>query len=179
MRLEPQYTFSSSVCFAIIFKPSPTFRSFCGLGYGRAEVSFAYLSSFTDTEADNQGTPKKENNNSVYASDKSPSEKYSANGVLDTGNSSIGNTPDLSPVKNVRNGEVDDAEVRKTKVDAINHVPSLILRISCFFRSLQVTRFRFIFKQRWPTDKAYYIAKELLMTERTYKKDLDVINVVI
>lgn len=32
--------------------------------------------------------------------------------------------------------------------------------------------------QRWPTDKAYYIAKELLMTERTYKKDLDVINVV-
>lgn len=32
--------------------------------------------------------------------------------------------------------------------------------------------------KRWPTDKAYFIAKELLMTERTYKKDLDVINVV-
>lgn len=32
--------------------------------------------------------------------------------------------------------------------------------------------------RRWPTDKAYFIAKELLMTERTYKKDLDVINVV-
>lgn len=39
--------------------------------------------------------------------------------------------------------------------------------------------FFFLFnKQRWPTDKAYYIAKELLMTERTYKKDLDMINVV-
>lgn len=32
--------------------------------------------------------------------------------------------------------------------------------------------------KRWPTDKAYFISKELLMTERTYKKDLDVINVV-
>ena len=27
-------------------------------------------------------------------------------------------------------------------------------------------------------DRAYYIAKELLMTERTYKKDLEVITVV-
>ena len=33
-------------------------------------------------------------------------------------------------------------------------------------------------QKRWPTDKAYFIGKELLMTERTYKKDLDVINVV-
>ena len=31
-------------------------------------------------------------------------------------------------------------------------------------------------KKKWPTDRAYYLAKELLMTERTYKKDLDVIN---
>ncbi|GLV37815.1 Chondrocyte-derived ezrin-like domain containing protein [Carabus blaptoides fortunei] len=32
-------------------------------------------------------------------------------------------------------------------------------------------------KPRWPTDKAYFIAKEILTTELTYKKDLDVINV--
>ena len=32
--------------------------------------------------------------------------------------------------------------------------------------------------QRHPTEKAYYIAKELLMTERTYKKDLEVIDLV-
>ncbi|XP_078047174.1 FERM, ARHGEF and pleckstrin domain-containing protein 1 isoform X1 [Augochlora pura] len=84
------------------------------------------------SSADNKpGTPKKpENNNSVFANEKT----------------SIVDTPDLSPVKQVvRNGEVEDIEIRKTK--------------------------------RWPTDKAYYIAKELLMTERTYKKDLDVINV--
>lgn len=33
-------------------------------------------------------------------------------------------------------------------------------------------------KKKWPTDRAYFLAKELLMTERTYKKDLDVINTV-
>nr|XP_031835474.1 FERM, ARHGEF and pleckstrin domain-containing protein 2-like [Nomia melanderi] len=92
------------------------------------------------------GAPKRpENNNSVFASDRSP-ENRPVNGVIDNSNSNIVDTPDLSPVKQVvRNGEVEDIEIRKTK--------------------------------RWPTDKAYYIAKELLMTERTYKKDLDVINV--
>lgn len=33
-------------------------------------------------------------------------------------------------------------------------------------------------KKKWPTDRAYFLAKELLMTERTYKKDLDVLNTV-
>lgn len=31
-------------------------------------------------------------------------------------------------------------------------------------------------KKKWPTDKAYFLAKEFLMTERTYKKDLDILN---
>lgn len=35
----------------------------------------------------------------------------------------------------------------------------------------------FVFQPRWTTDKAYYIAKEILTTELTYKKDLDVINI--
>ncbi|XP_017793131.1 PREDICTED: FERM, RhoGEF and pleckstrin domain-containing protein 1-like isoform X1 [Habropoda laboriosa] len=100
--------------------------------------------SSADTETDKQGTPnKQENNNSVYVNEKSPEKR--TNGMVATSNASMVNTPDLSPVKNIRNGEVEDGEIRKTK--------------------------------RWPTDKAYYIAKELLMTERTYKKDLDVINV--
>uniref|UniRef100_A0A8B9CP51 FERM, ARHGEF and pleckstrin domain-containing protein 2 n=1 Tax=Anser brachyrhynchus TaxID=132585 RepID=A0A8B9CP51_9AVES len=34
-----------------------------------------------------------------------------------------------------------------------------------------------IFFQRYPTDKAYFIAKEILATERTYLKDLEVITV--
>lgn len=33
--------------------------------------------------------------------------------------------------------------------------------------------------QRFPTDKAYFIAKELLTTERTYLKDLELITLVI
>lgn len=32
------------------------------------------------------------------------------------------------------------------------------------------------YKKKWPTDKAYFLCKEMLMTERTYKRDLDVIN---
>ncbi|GFY59061.1 FERM, ARHGEF and pleckstrin domain-containing protein 2 [Trichonephila inaurata madagascariensis] len=32
-------------------------------------------------------------------------------------------------------------------------------------------------RKRVPADKAYFISKELLMTERTYKKDLELINV--
>lgn len=32
--------------------------------------------------------------------------------------------------------------------------------------------------QRYPADKAYFIAKEILMTERTYLKDLEVITLV-
>uniref|UniRef100_A0AAR2K5U6 FERM, ARHGEF and pleckstrin domain-containing protein 2 n=1 Tax=Pygocentrus nattereri TaxID=42514 RepID=A0AAR2K5U6_PYGNA len=32
-------------------------------------------------------------------------------------------------------------------------------------------------EERYPTDKAYFIAKEILMTERTYLKDLEVITV--
>lgn len=35
-----------------------------------------------------------------------------------------------------------------------------------------------VFFQRYPTDKAYFIAKEILATERTYLKDLEVITVV-
>ncbi|KAI9579259.1 hypothetical protein GQX74_004731 [Glossina fuscipes] len=31
-------------------------------------------------------------------------------------------------------------------------------------------------KRKWPTEKSYFLAKELLMTERTYKKDLEILN---
>lgn len=34
-----------------------------------------------------------------------------------------------------------------------------------------------ICRRRLPTDRAYFIAKEMVMTERTYKKDLELINV--
>ncbi|XP_005178686.1 FERM, ARHGEF and pleckstrin domain-containing protein 1 isoform X5 [Musca domestica] len=31
-------------------------------------------------------------------------------------------------------------------------------------------------KRKWPTEKSYFLAKELLMSERTYKKDLEILN---
>ena len=40
------------------------------------------------------------------------------------------------------------------------------------------TRPSHFYFQRYPTDRAYFIAKEILMTERTYKKDLEIINLV-
>lgn len=33
-------------------------------------------------------------------------------------------------------------------------------------------------RKKLPSDKAYFISKEILMTERTYRRDLDVINLV-
>ena len=54
----------------------------------------------------------------------------------------------------------------------MNFVVLEIIRNSRFFWN------DFFVFQRHPTDKAYFIAKEILMTERTYKKDLEVINLV-
>lgn len=33
-------------------------------------------------------------------------------------------------------------------------------------------------RKKLPSDRAYFINKEILMTERTYRRDLDVINLV-
>ncbi|XP_075151472.1 FERM, ARHGEF and pleckstrin domain-containing protein 2-like [Haematobia irritans] len=31
-------------------------------------------------------------------------------------------------------------------------------------------------RRKWPTEKSYFLSKELLMSERTYKKDLEILN---
>uniref|UniRef100_A0A8C2F1P2 FERM, RhoGEF and pleckstrin domain protein 2 n=1 Tax=Cyprinus carpio TaxID=7962 RepID=A0A8C2F1P2_CYPCA len=55
--------------------------------------------------------------------------------------------------------------------------PALLLKTgSCLSIHFQ-SQLCFYF-QRYPTDKAYFIAKEILTTERTYLKDLEVITVV-
>lgn len=48
----------------------------------------------------------------MYATEKSP-DKRATNGGVEV---NVVNLPDLSPVKNIRNGEMEEAEVRKTKV---------------------------------------------------------------
>ena len=57
---------------------------------------------------------KQENNNSFFADTRIPEKQ---NGVAEINvNVNVINTPDLSPVKNIRNGDVEDPEIRKTKV---------------------------------------------------------------
>lgn len=64
-----------------------------------------------DVEAEKQKVSnQRENNNSVYTAEKSPDKR--TNGGYEV------NSPDLSPVKNARNGETEEAEVRKTKVSS-------------------------------------------------------------
>lgn len=135
-----------------------------------------------DVEAEKQEiSNQRENNNSVYAAEKSPDKR--TNGGVEVNNAGVVNSPDLSPIKNARNGETEETEVRKTKVNVPFEVDHYC-HINLFRRFLLILVQMHFIKiydfsvQRWPTDKAYYIAKELLMTERTYKKDLDVINVV-
>lgn len=66
------------------------------------------------------------------------------------------------------NGSVE-CEVRRNKV-FITYRDGEGLR--------RLIRYSTLTQQRHPTEKPYYIAKELLMTERTYKKDLEVIDLV-
>jgi len=82
-------------------------------------VEFLFLSGlsnwylFTDVQAEKQKiSNQRENNNSVYAAEKSP-DKRTTNGGVEI---NVINSPDLSPAKNVRNGEAEETEVKKTKV---------------------------------------------------------------
>lgn len=69
-----------------------------------------------DVEAERQEVSnRRENNNSVYTAEKSP-DKGTANGGVEAKNASVVNSPDLSPMKNARNGDAEEAEIRKTKV---------------------------------------------------------------
>lgn len=49
---------------------------------------------------------------------------------------------------------------------------------SCWDSSNSLSHCPLFPPQRFPTDRAYFIAKELLTTERTYVKDLEVLTVV-
>ncbi|KAL1132219.1 hypothetical protein AAG570_010176 [Ranatra chinensis] len=60
-------------------------------------------------------------------------------------------TPDLSPLKSLK----DEVQKIQTNHDSLDGE---------------------IKKKRYSADRAYFIAKEILMTERTYRKDLEVIN---
>lgn len=81
------------------------------------------------------------------------------------------NSMDGSPVVKSNNGPAESEVRRKVTAERRCYQP--------FSRSITKPTFTgACYPQRTPTEKAYYIAKELLMTERTYKKDLEVIDLV-
>ncbi|XP_054290625.1 FERM, ARHGEF and pleckstrin domain-containing protein 1-like [Macrosteles quadrilineatus] len=73
---------------------------------------------------------------------------HKTNGTLNNYNE-VSLTPDLSPLKSIKD------ELNKGSGDLVDGE---------------------VKKKRNTSDKAYFIAKEILMTERTYRKDLEVIN---
>ncbi|XP_075235733.1 FERM, ARHGEF and pleckstrin domain-containing protein 1-like isoform X2 [Lycorma delicatula] len=94
----------------------------------------------------------KENNNIVVALVSTPNHK-TANGTSHLNNhtgSEVCTSPELSPLKTIK----DDLQRGSSE-----HVAEVEVK-----------------KKRVQADRAYFIAKELLMTERTYRKDLEVIN---
>ena len=77
-------------------------------------------------------------------------------------------------------GAETDTEVTagsRKRVRVIKYHHRFIAVHLCSFRTSPVFKINTI-SQRYPTERPYFIAKEILMTERTYKKDLEILNVV-
>lgn len=122
---------------------------------------------------------KLENEGSYYINHKSyypsspPSYNEAVNGNVvnistPTNGNYIGMTPnDLSPVRNFVKEQLLNNINANTTSNGTN-TTTIIAEIEGEVKK----------KSKNLLDKTYYIAKEILMTELTYKKDLDVINVV-
>ena len=105
-----------------------------------------------------------ENNNLFYVT----STPKVVNGVIndDSGNDTFmpSNGDDSSPIRNL----AKEQYMNRVNANTGPNTTTIIVDIEGEVKK----------KPRYGADKTYYIAKEILMTELTYKKDLDVINVV-
>uniref|UniRef100_A0A8B9K9T0 FERM, ARHGEF and pleckstrin domain-containing protein 2 n=1 Tax=Astyanax mexicanus TaxID=7994 RepID=A0A8B9K9T0_ASTMX len=72
---------------------------------------------------------------------------------------------------------VRDSGLRRTSYQRFKSLLTKLLSQCLYQWSCVYVCVCFSVFQRYPTDKAYFIAKEILMTERTYLKDLEVITV--
>ena len=123
----------------------------------------------TQTAVTNMGMPPSQYSHHHHPSPHSPLKFFREDSVDGT----------LSPVSSKSAGTDTDTDMRK-KVDYFN-LPCMMKNISLKFFCLISLRNHLTLMQllqRYPTDRAYFIAKEILMTERTYKKDLEIINLV-
>ncbi|XP_055673408.1 FERM, ARHGEF and pleckstrin domain-containing protein 2 isoform X6 [Falco peregrinus] len=65
----------------------------------------------------------------------------------------------------------------QVNLNAAGHGPSLLSPVLSDAGGARIEEDDEMKRKRYPTDKAYFIAKEILATERTYLKDLEVITV--
>ncbi|KAM9328038.1 FERM, ARHGEF and pleckstrin domain-containing protein 1-like isoform 2-T2 [Pholidichthys leucotaenia] len=101
--------------------------------------------------------------------------------LLNPGNPGSDDTPMGSPYMVVNgNGTVNDQDVRSTIIlgagpdgQQLSPLTSPLLTEAGYIRNDDEEEAR---RKKFPTDKAYFIAKELLTTERTYLSDLRVIT---
>ncbi|XP_017768724.1 PREDICTED: FERM, RhoGEF and pleckstrin domain-containing protein 1 [Nicrophorus vespilloides] len=109
-----------------------------------------------------------ENNNSFFAS--TPNAKLANGNFNDTMNATHGSynpsNGNSSPLRNMANEKLMNSLNANQTTNGTN-TTTIIAEIEGEVKK----------RPRYTSDKAYYIAKEILMTEITYKKDLDVINV--
>lgn len=113
---------------------------------------------------------KLSNNNNFYCS--TPHKAINGNisdiSMNDTNGYYIPSKVDDSSLKNYTNEQLMNSRNTNTSKNGTN-TSTIIAEIEGEIKK----------KHRHYLDETYYIAKEILMTELTYKKDLDVINVVI
>lgn len=113
-----------------------------------------------------------DNNNTFYASS-TPKAKILNGHANDSnfnytkGSLNLSQIDDSSPSKNLTKEQYLNSVNANTTTNGTN-TTTIIADIEGEVRK----------RTRFASDKSYYIAKEILMTELTYKKDLDVINVV-
>ncbi|KAF4519097.1 hypothetical protein B566_EDAN018352 [Ephemera danica] len=81
------------------------------------------------------------------------------------------------PLESPKNNVNSKSDIQQTVVNNSIILPTPISNNNNNNNAIPVPIEVDVRRKRFPTDRAYFMAKELLMTERTYKKDLEVIDV--
>lgn len=120
-------------------------------------------SIFTEHSKSNLNNTTMSENNNFYTTS-TPNNKVVNGSTTDT--SSINENDEISPIKNLS---------KEQYLNSVNANSTLNGNTTTIIAEIEGE----VKKKARPTlDKTYYIAKEILTTELTYKKDLDVINIV-
>jgi FERM/RhoGEF/pleckstrin domain protein 2 len=142
--------------------------------YASSPVAVRAAVHRADTDDVKKGGDKSDNedsyyihNNSYYSSSSPNYKEVNGNisNLSTNGSFNSSKLDDISPIKNLAKEQLLNSINANTNG---TNTTTIIAEIEGEVKK----------KSKYPIDKTYYIAKEILMTELTYKKDLDVINVV-